>query len=83
LQADEVLIFIPYGLQSLPPPCSSPYSPVILNAEVTVSVPTTMSVNEEDGMVQVCASLSAVNDTERNFTITLATGDGTGMAKLV
>jgi hypothetical protein len=41
-----------------------------------------MSVNEEDEMVQVCSSLSAVNDTERDFTITLATGDGTGMVEL-
>jgi hypothetical protein len=45
---------------------------------VTVSVPATMSVGEGDGMVQVCATLSAVNDTEREFSITLATGDGTG-----
>jgi hypothetical protein len=42
-----------------------------------------MSVGEGDGMVEVCATLqSAVNDTERNFTVTLATGDGSGMAKL-
>jgi hypothetical protein len=55
---------------------------VIPNAEVTVSVPAMMSVGEGDGMVQVCATLSAVNDTERDFTIALATGDGSGMAKL-
>jgi hypothetical protein len=37
-----------------------------------------MSVGEEGGMVQVCATLSAVNDTERNFTITLTTDNGSG-----
>jgi hypothetical protein len=41
-----------------------------------------MSIGEGDAMVQVCASLSAVNDTKRDFTITLATGYGTGMAVL-
>ncbi len=30
-------------------------------------------------MVQVCAMLSAMEDTERDFTITLATSDGTGI----
>ena len=45
---------------------------------MTVSIPDMVSVGEEDGMVQVCATLSAVEDTERNFTITLATSDGTG-----
>ena len=45
---------------------------------MTVSIPDTESVGEEDGMVQVCATLSAVEDTERTFTITLATSDGTG-----
>jgi hypothetical protein len=50
---------------------------------VILSVPAMMSVGEGDGMVEVCATLqSAVNDTERNFTVTLATGDGSGMAKL-
>ena len=45
---------------------------------MTVSIPAVVSVGEEDGMVQVCATLSAVEDTERDFTITLATSDGTG-----
>jgi hypothetical protein len=49
-----------------------------LSTVVTVSVPAMMSVGEGDGMVQVCATLSAVNDTEREFSITFATGDGTG-----
>jgi hypothetical protein len=38
-----------------------------------------MSVSEEDGMVLVCATLSAVNDTERDFTITLTTDNDTGI----
>jgi hypothetical protein len=41
-----------------------------------------MSVGEGGVMVEVCATLSAVNDTERDFTVALATGDGLGMAKL-
>ena len=45
---------------------------------MTVSIPAVVSVGEEDGMVQVCATMSAVEDTERDFTITLATSDGTG-----
>jgi hypothetical protein len=49
------------------------------SAVVTVSIPAMMSVGEGDGMVQVCATLSAVDDTERNVTITLATGEDTGM----
>ena len=47
---------------------------------VTVSIPEEMSVGEEDLVmaVQVCATLSAVDDTERDFIITLATSDGMG-----
>ncbi len=45
---------------------------------MVVFVPTLLSVGEGDGMVQACATLSTVEDTERNFTITLATSDGTG-----
>ncbi len=47
--------------------------------DVTVSVPAMLTVGEGDGMVQVCATLSAIEDTERNFTLTLSTNDGTGM----
>ncbi len=50
-----------------------------LHADVMVSVPAMLSVNEGDGMVQVCATLSAIEATERNFTITLDTRDGTGI----
>ena len=49
------------------------------SADVTVSVPAILSVDEGGGMVQVCATLSAMNDTRRNFSITLATSDGTGI----
>ena len=49
-----------------------------LFVDVSVSVPAMVSVGEGDGMVQVCATLSTVEDTERDFTITLATSDGTG-----
>ncbi len=52
--------------------------PNLVYADVTVFVPSMLIVNEEDGMVQVCATLSAVQITERNFTITLATSNGTG-----
>jgi hypothetical protein len=59
--------------------CSpQPPIPTLIDAGVTVSVPAMMSVSEGDGMVQVCATLSAMNDTEREFSITLATGDGSG-----
>ena len=49
-----------------------------ISTAVTVSIPPMVSVGEEDGMVQVCATLSAVEDTERDLTITLATSNGTG-----
>ena len=42
-----------------------------------------VSVGEGDGIVQVCATLSAVEATERDFTITLATSDGTGNMRLL
>ena len=48
---------------------------------MSVSVPAMVSVDEGDGMVQVCAALSAVEDTERDFSVTLATSDGTGSLK--
>ncbi len=49
--------------------------------DVTVSVQAMLSVGEGDGMVQVCAALSAVEDTERNLTIALVTSDSTGRCK--
>ncbi len=49
-----------------------------MSTDVTVSDPAMLSVDEGDGMVQVCATLSAVEDTQRNFIITLTTNDDTG-----
>ena len=46
---------------------------------MTVSLPTVISIGEGEGMVEVCTSLSATEDTERNFDITLATKDDTGI----
>ena len=37
-----------------------------------------MSVSEGDGMVHVCAKVSAVEEIQRDFTVTFATIDGTG-----
>ena len=37
------------------------------------------SIDEGDGTVQVCATLLAMEDTERDFVITLATSEDTGM----
>ena len=47
---------------------------------MTVSIPAMISVNEGDGTVQVCATLSAVEDIERSFNISLImhTTDNTG-----
>ena len=42
-----------------------------------VSVPAVLSVAEDEGAVQVCATLSL--STEVNITVTLATSNGTGM----
>ena len=43
-----------------------------------MSIPMSLEVGEGDGLVQVCATLSAVEATERNFMVTLMTTDGTG-----
>ncbi len=50
-----------------------------LSLDVTLNMIPLLSVGEGDGMVQVCATLSAIEDTERNITITLYTSDGTGI----
>ena len=42
-----------------------------------MSVPDELSVVEDEGTVQVCATLSF--NTEVDITVTLATSDGTGM----
>jgi len=46
--------------------------------DVTLSIPLTTIIGEGDGMVRVCATLSAVEATERNLTVTLTTSSGTG-----
>ena len=48
---------------------------------MSVSVPAMLSVEEEAGMVEVCVSLSVMEmeETEREFTVTLDTTDDTGM----
>ena len=45
---------------------------------VTVSLPTMVNISEGDGMVTVCATLSAMEATEKDVVITLATNDDTG-----
>ena len=45
---------------------------------VTVSLPTMVSVSEDDEAVSVCASLTAVENTQRDFTVTVTTSDGSG-----
>lgn len=44
---------------------------------MTVSIPAAMSVNEGDGIVQVCITMLGI--TERDFMISLSTSDGTGI----
>ncbi len=50
-------------------------------SDVTVFVLPMLSVSEGDGIVLVCATLFAVEFTERDFTITLTTRDDTGIIK--
>ena len=52
-------------------------------ADVSVSVPAMLSVEEEAGMVEVCVSLSVMEmkETEREFTVKLSTESGTGNFK--
>ncbi len=50
-----------------------------LHADVIVSVPAMLTVGEEDEMVQVCVTLSVVEDTERDLNMTLTTSDGIGI----
>ena len=47
-------------------------------ADVSVSVPAMLSVSEGDGNVEVCVSLSALSDTERDFIVTLTSSNDTG-----
>ena len=51
----------------------------MFSSDVTVSIPTSVEVGEGDGMVQVCATLSAVVNIQRNISIMLITTDETGI----
>lgn len=42
-----------------------------------------ISLNEGDGIIQVCVMLSTVEISERDFIIALATNDGTGSYPLI
>ena len=45
---------------------------------MTVSVPAVASASETDGLVQVCATRSALEEPMRNFQIMLSTSNDTG-----
>ena len=47
-------------------------------ADVTVFIPDTLSVNEDGGALQVCTTLSAIETTEKDLNVSLATTTGTG-----
>ena len=49
--------------------------------DVGVSIPISMEIGEGDGLVQVCATLSAIEATERNLSVRLMTINGTGRRK--
>ena len=58
-----------------------PYSLTLLLLLIAaeVSVPAVLNVTEDEGAVQVCATLSLGTELEVDITVTLATSDGTGM----
>ena len=47
---------------------------------MTVTVPAMLSVGEGNETVEVCILLSAIDATERDFPVMLATSNGTGKA---
>ena len=49
-----------------------------LYIDVTVSIPASMRVSEGEGMVQVCATLSAIESIQTNFLVSLSSTDNTG-----
>ena len=51
--------------------------------EVAISVPDMIEVKEKDGMVEVCATLFTVENTERNIVVTLQSLDDTGLCYLI
>ena len=50
-----------------------------IKTEVMVSTPALETISEDDVMVEVCATLSAIEDTERNLIITLTTSGSMGI----
>ena len=50
---------------------------------MAVSIPVMVSVGEGDGMVTVCATLSAVENTERSIMILIYTANETGNSMLI
>ena len=63
--------------------CAGKLAAILLSTDVTVSVPAIIYIGEEDGKVQVCVTLSAMERIETNFTITLTTSDGTGLEVII
>ena len=57
---------------------NTPYSHSF-NAVAEVSVPDVLSVAEDDGTMQLCATLITLFVAEFDITVTIATSDGTGM----
>ena len=50
----------------------------IHSTDVSVSLPTAMRVGEGEEMMEVCATLSVMADTERYFTVLIFIEDSTG-----
>ena len=50
-------------------------------AVVSVSVPAFSNVNETDEAIQICATFTIGEASSADFTITLSTSDGTGIAR--
>ena len=59
--------------------CAKLQNALIQPTDVVVSIPALMRVGEGDGIVQVCATLSAKENTERRFIVSLVTENDTGM----
>ena len=53
----------------------------VILIEVEVSLPTMVNISEDKRDVQICATLSAMEVIQRNFSIRLFTIDGTGAYK--
>ena len=52
-----------------------------MHTDVNVSISALPEVDEGDEEILVCAILSALEDTERSFTVTLATNESDGNQK--